>query len=120
MVRAFLISILAFFPIASKADAVLLMAQEPGCYWCEQWDKEIGPIYPKSAEGRAVPLRRFDILDPPDDVILARRVHFTPTFILAIDGVETGRIEGYPGEDFFWGLLGNMLSDAQIALEPLG
>jgi hypothetical protein len=28
------------------------------------------------------------------------------------NGVETGRIEGYPGEDFFWPLLGDMLKTA--------
>jgi hypothetical protein len=25
------------------------------------------------------------------------------------DGREIGRIRGYPGEDFFWGLLGEMI-----------
>jgi len=39
-------------------------------------------------------------------------VVFTPTFVLMGDGVEVGRMEGYAGEDFFWGLLGRMLSQA--------
>jgi hypothetical protein len=30
------------------------------------------------------------------------------------EGQEAGRIEGYPGEDFFWGLLGRMLEEAGI------
>ncbi|MBL3206218.1 thioredoxin family protein, partial [Klebsiella pneumoniae] len=30
---------------------------------------------------------------------------YTPTFILVDGGREIGRIEGYPGADFFWGLL---------------
>ncbi len=34
---------------------------------------------------------------------------FTPTFVLVENGVELARIEGYPGEDFFWGLLGMIL-----------
>jgi len=38
---------------------------------------------------------------------------FTPTFVLMQDGVEIGRIEGYPGEDFFWGLLNQMIETAQ-------
>ncbi len=25
------------------------------------------------------------------------------------NGLEIGRIRGYPGEDFFWGLLGEMI-----------
>jgi hypothetical protein len=31
--------------------------------------------------------------------------------VLVKDGVEVARLEGYPGEDFFWGLLGRMLSE---------
>ena len=38
-----------------------------------------------------------------------RKVLYTPTFILVEGGQEIGRIEGYPGEDFFWGLLKMML-----------
>ena len=37
-----------------------------------------------------------------------------------IDGNEVSRIEGYPGEDFFWGLLGRMLSDAKIPVAQGG
>ena len=42
---------------------------------------------------------------PPDPAQLRLPVHFTPTFVLIDDGREVGRIEGYPGEDFFWGLV---------------
>jgi hypothetical protein len=45
----------------------------------------------------------------PEGVTLASRPRFTPTFIVVQDGAEIGRIEGYPGEDFFWGLLGRIL-----------
>jgi hypothetical protein len=45
----------------------------------------------------------------PEGVTLASRPRFTPTFIVIQDGTEIGRIEGYPGEDFFWGLLGRIL-----------
>jgi len=50
----------------------------------------------------------------PADVTLLRAVTFTPTFVLLVDGIETQRIEGYPGEDFFWGLLGTMLDQADV------
>lgn len=86
--------------------------------WCARWNAEIAPIYPKTAEGRAAPLERFDIhADEQPDIQFARRVHFTPTFVLVQDGVEVGRIEGYPGEDFFWGLLEMMMREAQISLD---
>ncbi len=87
----------------------LVMVEELGCIWCEQWNREIAHIYPKTPEGRAAPLRRVDIHDLPDDLSFARAPFFTPTFVLMRDGVELARIEGYSGEDFFWGLLGMML-----------
>lgn len=105
----------------ARADPVLLMAEEPGCVWCARWNAEIAEIYPKTAEGRAAPLQRFDIREgPPAGVSLDRDVHFTPTFILVRDGREAGRIEGYPGEEFFWGLLGQLLDRARIDLDRSG
>lgn len=90
----------------------LVMFDEPGCIWCARWTEEIGPIYSKTAEGKLAPLRRMDIRAPrPDDLKAIKPVRFTPTFVLVHDGQEIGRIEGYPGEDFFWGLLGKMLRD---------
>ena len=100
---------------AALADAELIMVEEHGCMWCERWNDELSEIYPKTVEGKAAPLRRLDIHDPhPADIKFARRLSFTPTFVLIVDGVEASRIEGYPGEDFFWGLLGQMLTAADI------
>lgn len=117
MLRALIFPLAALLPIAAHADPVLLMAEEDGCYWCAKWDEEIAHIYPKTAEGRAAPLQRFDLHSETPEVDLEKRVHFTPTFILVSDGAELGRIEGYPGEDFFWGLLTMMFEDAGILLE---
>ena len=44
---------------------------------------------------------------------LASEVRFSPTFVLLRDSVEVSRIEGYPGEDHFWGLLGMALKRAR-------
>ena len=103
------------------AQTTLMMAEEPGCMWCARWNSEISAIYPKTGEGAVAPLRRINIQDPlPADIELARRVNFTPTFVLLVDGVERNRIEGYPGEDFFWGLLGRMLDQEGIMYETGG
>ena len=107
-----------FFSTSAQAAVELMMVEEDGCIWCDRWDAEIGPIYPKTGAGKAAPLRRMDIRQPvPDDIEVARPLRFTPTFVLLIDGVEKGRIEGYPGEDFFWGLIERMLDQNGVVFE---
>ena len=99
----------------AMADAMLVMVEEKGCIWCARWNEEISEIYPKTAEGAAAPLKRIDIhAKRPDDIVFARSLTFTPTFVLVVDGLEVSRIEGYPGEDFFWGLLDRMLDEANV------
>ena len=86
------------------------MFEEQRCHWCAQWNEDVGVVYHKTDEGRRAPLRRVDIHGTfPDGITLASRPRYTPTFVLIDEGQEVGRIEGYPGEDFFWGLLGKML-----------
>jgi hypothetical protein len=98
---------------SASAETRLLMVEQPGCAYCARWNAEIAPIYPKTPEGAAAPLQRVQLRGPyPEDVKMGARPVFTPTFILVVDGAEAGRIEGYPGEDFFWGLLAQMLTRA--------
>jgi hypothetical protein len=95
---------------AARAELQLLMFDEKFCQWCEAWTRDVGDVYDKTAEGKRAPLRRISIHDPlPEDVKLRMSARYTPTFVLLNEGVEVGRIEGYPGEDFFWGLLGQLL-----------
>lgn len=92
------------------AAAELVMIQQPGCHWCERWNTEIAPVYPKTAEGRFAPLRRVELRDLPGDIDLDRRVSYTPTFLVVEGGREVARLEGYPGEHFFWPLLAELLT----------
>ncbi len=94
----------------------LLMFDEAGCIYCQQWEAEIGPIYPVTDEAKLAPLTTIDIdAELPEGVALSRPAAFTPTFVLLEDGQEVGRIEGYPGEDFFWFLLGELIDGVQLA-----
>ncbi len=96
----------------------LVMVEQPGCAYCRQWDREVADAYPKTAEGRAAPLARVQMRALDDSgYAFARPVNYTPTFVLVDDKRELARIEGYPGEDFFWGLLGMMLK-AQTDFDP--
>jgi len=119
LLTSFLIVVATFVvPASSRAETVLMMAEEPGCIWCARWNRDIAPIYDKTGEGAAAPLRRVDISEPfPDDITVARPINFTPTFVLLVDGAEVSRLEGYPGEDFFWGLLGQMLLNNDIPFD---
>lgn len=100
------------------AQTRLIMVEEAGCMWCARWNTQIAHIYPKTAEGRAAPLERMDIHAPhPADVVFKSKLRFTPTFVLVVAGSEVSRLEGYPGEDFFWGILRKMLENADVEIE---
>ena len=105
-----LLALAGAFPLRA---AELIMVEQHGCAYCAAWDRAIAPIYPRTEAGRFAPLRRVQLADgAPKGVTFARPARFTPTFILVDDaGTEIGRIEGYPGEDFFWGLLEKMLAE---------
>lgn len=105
---ALLLAFVLIVPGLPRA-AELVMVEQRGCAWCERWDAEIGPIYPKTEEGARAPLRRVQIRALPDDIAFASRPVFTPTFVLVADGRELGRIEGYAGDEFFWFILGELL-----------
>ena len=100
----------------------LVMFEQAGCHWCQIWDEQIGGIYHKTEEGQSAPLRRVDIHKPmPGGLSSIRKASFTPTFVLVENGQEIGRIRGYPGADFFFPLLGELLKklDSGAKLEKV-
>jgi hypothetical protein len=96
--------------LATARAAELIMFERTGCAWCEAFDREIAPIYPKTAEGERAPLRRVNIDHAlPSDLDFIEVERLAPLFMLVDTGQEIGRIRGYPGEDHFWGLLGVLI-----------
>lgn len=119
--------IVLLMPQAALAATELVLFESEACTWCEQWDEEIAPTYPKTAEAKIAPLRRVDIHEElPADLREVKGVVFTPTFVLLHEGREIGRILGYPGEDFFWALLDELMvklkkvQKSEIAACPKG
>jgi hypothetical protein len=107
---ALLVCVFTLISCGSARAAELIMFEEQGCPWCERWRREVGVGYPSTAEGKRAPLRRIDITQSrASGVQLASPVVVSPTFVLADNGREIGRIIGYPGADFFWGLLAELL-----------
>jgi len=113
-----LVSALITLGLPVRAEVRLLMLEAPGCSWCARWHAEVGDAYALTAEGRTAPLLRAQIrAELPAGIALARPALFTPTFVLLHDGAEVGRIEGYPGEHFFWPLLGQLLGGLPAELQ---
>jgi hypothetical protein len=102
--------------VARAPSHSLIMVDDPACHYCRKWNKEVGGGYASTAEGRAAPLRRVR----RDAKILSNfaPVIYTPTFILAQNGREIGRITGYPGQLYFWEELSTLLSTAGV--DPKG
>jgi hypothetical protein len=77
------------------------------------WNEEIAPQYPLTTRAGprrcagcscAIPCRR--------GFRWCRRRSSRRPSCWSADGTETGRIEGYPGEEFFWPLLADMIEKA--------
>lgn len=86
--------------------AELVYFHESGCPYCRQWEEEVLPAYPKTEEGKRLPLRPVKSTEAwPEDLNNVGTAVFTPTFIVVTDdGEEIGRIIGYQPH-FFWAQL---------------
>lgn len=102
MVAACLLLLLGLPGAAGAAE--LLMFEQAGCPFCRNFDREIAPGYPESRFGQRAPLRRVDIhVDRRGGLAAVAPAVFTPTFVLVDDeGREVARLEGYPGEKWFY------------------
>jgi hypothetical protein len=95
---------------AQAGRVQLIMFDEPGCPWCRRWRAEVGKAFANSPEARRAPLRTIDIRERlPAGITFAGPIRGTPTFVLVENGREVGRIFGYPGADFWWGMLGDLM-----------
>lgn len=109
----------ANFAVSSANAAELVMFEQAGCVWCARFRAEIGPAYPKTEEGKIAPLREVDIHQPlPEDLAHLTVERYTPVFVLMQDGKEVGRIRGYPGDEFFWSMLDQLI--AKLDTEKTG
>ena len=111
--RFFFIALIGLGVLAGRAEALeLVMVERQGCSYCVAWKETIGPAYPNTEMGQFAPLRMVDIKDTlGGDIEFDGRILFTPTFVLVSEGREIGRIEGHPGDHFFWGMLEQLLRE---------
>ncbi|AZO80557.1 hypothetical protein B5U98_12345 [Bosea sp. Tri-39] len=118
LAAAFTLSGLLSLPVLSlpALAAELVMYTRNGCPFCVRFEREVAPVYAKTPEGKAAPLRRIEL---PAGGFRGERllepVIATPTFVLMEGGQEVGRITGYLNDDMFWGLLGRLVAVIEIS-----
>ena len=88
----------------------LIMFETKGCIWCKKWHEDVGSVYSRTDEGKIAPLRQIQMIeDFQGQLKLKAPVTVSPTFVLVAENNEVGRIIGYPGDEFFWFLLSELL-----------
>jgi thioredoxin-related protein len=88
---------------AADSRGQLVMITSSHCPWCEAFEDDVGKSYDLTEEALIYPLRRHDFYKAmPDDLAHLTPATMTPTFIVVRNGVEVGRIIGYPGAELFW------------------
>lgn len=108
--KAFCVLVALLGSVLPALSAELVMYRRAGCPYCLAWDREIGPVYPKTELSKMLPLRQVHLDRGKDNSVeLKGPIRYTPTFVLVENGKEKARIEGYPGEFFFWGILEKLL-----------
>jgi thioredoxin-related protein len=115
LLQAAIVALAAVVPLGLTADAAeLLMYRREDCRWCRAWDRDVGPGYGKTDIGRMVPVRMVDVNGKRPQIALKGPILYTPTFVLVENDKEIGRIEGYPGDSFFWGLLDRLVQQLPV------
>lgn len=111
MLRALVLALTVAAGTPVGADVQLLMIEQPGCACCTRWDGRArlsqdsrGPVRPPWSGCNQGPTPRTWHSAPP---LSSRHLHPRPRR----PGNPAGS-RGYPGEDFFWGLMARMLADA--------
>lgn len=85
--------------------ATLVYVFSPDCGACRSFDREIGPIYPRTDEARVAPMLKIDFAEWPAHELAAcvnSDVFATPTLILMDGCTELDRITGYSSDELFW------------------
>ena len=91
------------------------MIEDKSCPYCELWREEIGPGYGMTIEGKIAPIKIIHMTDTmPTGIDPHKPLHYTPTFVLMVDDKEASRLLGYPGADFFYPHIQQMLKSAGL------
>lgn len=108
-----ILAVTSLLSLRAFGASELLMFNSDYCTWCHIWQEEIGGIYDLTAESCQAPLKVIDFTtgDMPESLAITEPIAYTPTFVLMYDQQEVGRITGYPGADYFWVELNDIINN---------
>ncbi|MEK9989214.1 MAG: thioredoxin family protein [Halieaceae bacterium] len=99
----------------AEEHVVLVYIYSPSCGACQQFDREVGPIYPKTTEAQTLPMQKIRYEAWRDGTApfahcAVSPVLGTPTFIQIRGCEELDRVTGYSDQELFWLALRRMLN----------
>ena len=99
----------------TEEEVVLVYIYSPSCGACQQFDREVGPIYPKTTEAQTLPMQKIRYEAWRDGTApfahcAVSPVLGTPTFIQIRGCEELDRVTGYSDQELFWLALRRMLN----------
>lgn len=101
--RPYGLLVLCALNVGAARAAELLYVADRVCGPCILFERQIGPIYPKTEEADRAPLRMIPYGKPaPVPYAFIGQPAVAPTFVLVEDGRELGRFEGYENDELFW------------------
>ena len=96
MLPALAVLLIEFASISASKSAVAaesIMINSPNCKWCDTWVNEVGVVYTHTGQVKKAQLQLIEIDDALTLALCMNHpVTFTPTFLIADDTREVGRI----------------------------
>jgi len=89
----------------------LIVFEAKGCIYCKLFRRDVAPTYVDSARAREAPLVFANAGEAEQRVPgLKRPLTIVPTAVLARDGREIARIEGYTGPEPFFQIMSRLFA----------
>jgi thioredoxin-related protein len=96
-----------------RAHMALIVIEEPGCFYCRLFRRDVRPAYEASQRARDVPMRFLDLkAAKARRLAFERPIDILPTVVLFRDGREVSRIPGYMAPKNFVRVIDYLLSRA--------
>jgi thioredoxin-related protein len=97
-------------PMTATSSYELVVFEADGCHYCEDFRRDVLPLYRASQIGRDTPLRFVNVSRSDETKMgLSGAIVMAPTVVLMHQGQEVDRIVGYTGPGNFMKLVAFMM-----------